>query len=127
MRWLNLLLAGLLAGCAPSREVCCELASGAFGVAPLDVCEGAGGGQIDAELCEVIGDPDLVFPPADTTGDPVTCSTYCVAIREVCPSDDACEHSCDEAPTPPSDEAQTCAEDAADCTATGACWNLLGL
>ena len=59
MRWLFF----FLVGCAPSREVCCELTSGAFGVAPLDVCEGAGGAPIDAEVCGplVLNDDRTMF------------------------------------------------------------------
>ncbi len=68
MRWLNLLLLGLLAACAPSREVCCELASGARGIAPLDACQDGAGEQIDEELCSVIGDPDLRIVPGQAIG-----------------------------------------------------------
>jgi hypothetical protein len=127
MWWLA--LSWWLGGCgAVSGGVCCELASGAFGRADAAACADGDGVEIDAELCEAIGDPDL-FLPEDVVDEPAlpSCQAYCDGILEVCPGDDACEHSCETAPQPVSAEAVTCAADAADCSATGPCWDLLGL
>ncbi|MBK8169672.1 MAG: hypothetical protein IPK60_04940 [Sandaracinaceae bacterium] len=65
---------------------------------------------------------------ADGSSRAALCAQFCAGVMRVCPSDDACPHSCEsEAPTAPSQAAIDCATNATTCAETGVCWDMLGL
>ena len=64
---------------------------------------------------------------ADTGSAGTPCERFCAGEMAQCPTDTACPESCETAPTAPSEAAIQCAENAANCVAEGACWDMLGL
>lgn len=146
-RWRVLPLVFLGAGQCP-EEACCFV-DGELQTITTAACDDEGGTWLHDGACDYNEDPDVDdtdAPPVDETDDPLTddtdaptddtdppddapsCATFCAAILVVCPGDTSCEYSCETYATiPPTEEAVQCARDAADCPATGACWDLLGL
>lgn len=125
-----LVTAVLLVGCRTSSKDCCDLGDA---VARLDAesCATAGGAVVAAYLCKGVDDAD-VFGDSDG-GDPTNeplpadqagrCKVFCQFLTALCPTDTACEESCNHSSTPPDQDAVDCAAGAVDCnTAETTCW-----
>lgn len=124
-----LMMVGLASACR-SDVVCCTRDNGDPVLSQLALCEEYDLGVVPDSVCDGITDVDLT--PDDDTDVPVDavdehlrrCQAFCAAEQALCPTDVTCLESCDHSTCAPDDAAITCAEDAADCRATGVCWNM---